>query len=43
MEEGETEEKYQCRTCGEWFEEYEMIDEHRQYCYIAATEDADEV
>ena len=33
----EKEQRHQCRTCGEWSEEYEMIDEYCHYCYIPTT------
>ena len=42
MDEEETEHKYQCASCGQWFEEDEMVGEVCQDCYVIFFSDANE-
>ena len=43
MGEEETAGKYQCVSCGRWFEEREMIGEVCADCHVTVIEDEDEL
>ena len=41
--EEETEQEYQCVSCGRWVEEHEMIGEICVYCHVTVMEDEDQL
>ena len=43
MDEEETEQKHQCSSCGQWFEEQEMIGDVCADCYVIFLGDEDEL
>ncbi len=43
MEDKETEQKYKCVSCGQWFDESEIIGEVCADCHVTVIDDEDDV
>jgi len=43
MEEEETEQKHQCISCGQWFDECEIIGEVCADCHVTVIDDEDQL